>query len=981
MRLQCCIRAFLTVAFLVPPYLAAAQSSSVGAIAGAARDTTGGVLPGVTVEARSPALIAGVRTAVTDGQGRYNIIDLRPGTYAVTFTLPGFSVFRREGIEVVTGVTANVNGEMAVGGLEETVTVSGVSPVVDIQNVRSQTVLSQDVLDELPFARSTAAFAQLLLGVSVGTSSELDVGAVKEAGSSLRVHGSRRTDGRFKVDGLSFQNNSSNGGGRSKTYFANVVAMQETTIEIAGISAEADQGGVHINFVPKEGGNTFDFYGTGNFANGDLQSSNITADHLARGISVPGKIDRVYDAGVGVGGPIFRDRLWFYTAHRRWRAREFQPGVFFNKSTNFLFYEPDMSRPGFIDNRFRDHSVRLTWQATERHKLALNYSRQYNCYCFSRVNSTLAPEATFSLDFSPQYITAGSWSNPISNRLLADAAVAYYYQPKKTINNSLGPDAVGIEDSGLGIKYAAFASSSSVAYNVDPKGQLDRQMNGRASLSYVTGSHAMKVGFTFVRGWQKIDRTTQNHISYEFVNRVPIELTQWATPILTNNNFFGTTLYAQDQWTIDRLTLTGGLNFAVFRGWAPETSVAASRFRPAATFAAIEDSPNWRDISPRVGAAYDLFGNGRTALKVSVGRYLGSMGAGITNRINPQLSISPRATRSWDDSNDNFQPDCDLNSVLANAECGALSNSKFGTVVLTRQYDEDYINGFGKRAYNWQSSVAVQHELGPNVALNVGYFRTWFGNFEVTDNRSVTPADYDPFCVTLPTDSFLPGSGQEQCGLFDLNPAKLGQVDNFVTLAENFGEYSEVFNGVDAGVTARFNNGALVNGGISVGRTVLDTCAVIDSPQAARPGYCRVVAPFWDNGGQVKVAGVYPLPWWGVRVSGTYQNIATTQVLATNTYRDADVAASLGRNLATGSARIPIIPNETVFEDRFNQVDLRFTHIFSVGRSRFETSLDVYNLNNSGAILAINSTYGSRWRQPRLIIPPRVVKVGFTFSY
>ena len=980
MRLQRCIWVFWAVAFLIPPSFAAAQSSTTGAIAGSVEDTTELVLPGVTVEASSPALIGGVRTAVTDGRGNYKIIDLRPGVYTVTFTLQGFSTYRREGVELTTGITATVNGEMTVGAVEETITVSGVAPVVDIQNVRSQTVLSEDTLDSLPFARSVASLAQLTLGVTMGSASEMDVGGVKEAGNQMIIHGSRGSDGRFLVDGISFQNNSGDGGGRMKTYFANQIAMQETAIETGGMSAEADTGGVRVNYVPKEGGNQFSFYGTANFANGDMQTENVTDEHLARGVSTSSKLDRMYDAGVGVGGPIIQDKLWFFGSFRGWGSREFQPGVFFNKSTSLLFYERDESRPGFIDNYYKDTTIRVTWQAAEKHKIAFHESLQNNCYCFSRVRSSLSPEATYSLRYNPMHLASVSWSNPVSNKLLIDAALGYHYQPKKNVNLSISPDAVAITDVGLGITYGAFASTSSVAYNTTERGQLDDQFNGRVSLSYVTGSHAAKVGFTFFRGWQRIDRTTQNHISYTFRDRVPISLRQWATPILTTNEIFKGGIYAQDQWTIDRVTLSGGLRFDWMRGWAESVDLAASLFRPAATFPAIEDSPSWRDLSPRMGVAYDLIGNGRTAVKASVGRFAQSMGAGLTERINPQLSISPRADRSWNDANLNYVPDCDLTTPVANGECGALNNRRFGTVVLTRTYDEDYINGFGVRPYNWQTSVLVQHELRRNVGLEVGYFRTWYGNFAVTDNLAVGPEDYDPYCVTLPTDPLLPGSGQKQCGLFDINPAKFGQVDNFVTLGDSFGNFSNVYNGLDAKVTARFDNGALLNGGISVGRTVENNCVVIDSPQAARPEYCEVVTPWWGGGGQVKISSVYYLPW-GVRVSGTFQNVAVGEVLANRRYVSSEVAGSLGRNLSAGNARVAILPDGTLYEDRLTQVDLRLTKIFEIGGGRVEASLDLYNLTNSGAILDVNDSYGSRWRQPTVVIPPRLVKVGAVVEF
>ena len=174
----------------------------------------------------------------------------------------------------------------------------------------------------------------------------------------------------------------------------------------------------------------------------------------------------------------------------------------------------------------------------------------------------------------------------------------------------------------------------------------------------------------------------------------------------------------------------------------------------------------------------------------------------------------------------------------ANGECGPFSDLTFGQVrPASVGGAPDSLAGFNKERYNWQASLALQHELRPNMALNVGYFRTWYGNFQVTDNLAVTPADYDPFCVTAPADSRLPGdvSGQQICGLYDIKPAKFGQVNNLVTQASHFGDRTEVYNGIDVGLNTRFGQGGVFQGGVSVGRTVEDSCARLISRRTATP--------------------------------------------------------------------------------------------------------------------------------------------------
>ncbi|MEQ1896884.1 MAG: carboxypeptidase regulatory-like domain-containing protein [Vicinamibacterales bacterium] len=998
--------AVAAVCALMSPMGAFAQSATSAAIAGVAKDTTGAVLPGVTVEAASPALIEKVRSVITDDSGNYKILDLRPGTYSVTFTLPGFGTYKRDALELTTGVTVNVNAEMKVGSLEETVTVTGATPVVDIQNVRSQTVLSQTTLDAIPSAKTAAAFAGLTLGASMQAANAQDVGGNKgDAVSAISIHGGRSNDSLFKIDGMRFGNNSGDGGGVNKIYFTNVAAIQETTLETAGMSAEADTGGVQVNYVPKEGGNAFKYYLAGNFANNAMQSTNLSAEHKARGLTTASSIDKIYDIGGGVGGPIKKDKIWFYTAHRTWGTQEFQPGAFFNKSANPLFYDADTSKPAYTDTYIRDHSVRITWQLSQKNKIAWYESTQKNCFCYLGVSSAASPEAVTTLHFDPLYLSQVTWSNPASNRLLLDAGVSYSFNAKKSpIPGEEGglvkADAISITDQGLGITYGAFATTGSTAYNLTKRGQEGNQMNGRVSMSYVTGSHAFKGGLMFYRGWDHQDRTVNQLLSYTFRNRVPISLTQWAMPVLTDNLMLGLGYYAQDQWTMGRLTVTGGVRLDTFNGNAPAVTLEASRFLPARSFPAVTDAPKWKDVSPRVGVAYDVFGNGRTAVKGSIGRYVQAMGVGITEQMNPQLSVALNSTRTWSDTNGNLVPDCDLTPTSgANGECGALADRLFGTVQAQRTFAADVVNGNQIRSYNMQASVSVQQELRPGMALNVGYFRTSFGNFSITDNTLVTPANYDSFCVTAPTDARLPGGGGNQlCGLQDVNPTRFGQRNNVVTQSSKFGDYKVYFNGVDAAVNARFGKGGVFNGGVSFGQNVTDACGItIDAPGLlpgnttapgfalldGREGFCKNVQPWLKGGTQLKFNAIYPLPF-GFQAAATVQNLPGIPVSANNTFTNAQVLPSLGRNLSAGAAGtvvVPILTPNTLFEDRLNQVDVRFSRRINVGRAKIQAQFDVYNIFNAGTILSVNGTFGAAWLRPTSILGPRVMKFGTVIDF
>jgi len=371
-----------------------------------------------------------------------------------------------------------------------------------------------------------------------------------------------------------------------------------------------------------------------------------------------------------------------------------------------------------------------------------------------------------------------------------------------------------------------------------------------------------------------------------------------------------------------------------------------------------------------MGASYDLFGNGRTALKVSLGRYVGVTALDIASPNNPLRTSVNTVNRTWNDANTNYVPDCDLSSTAANGECGVMSNANFGKVNIVTRYADDVLRGFGARDSDWDLATEVHHELRPGLSVTGGYYRNWFSHFRVTDNLDVTAADYSPYCIIAPVDIRLPGGGgYEVCGLADVVPARFGQVHNLITQASHYGTQRLVNNFLAATVNTRLRSGVRFGGGVDTGRTVADNCFVIDSPQQLLN--CRVVAP-WSANLQLKLFGSYPLPA-GFAVSGTLQNVAGPEIQANYPAPNAAIVPSLGRNLSacgtrvpcTATATVPLIAPQTLFEDRRTQVDVRLSKLVRVGQKvRVQANLDVYNVLNSSGILGINTTYGSQWRRP-----------------
>jgi hypothetical protein len=984
------LTSILAVGVMLIPSLLSAQAPS--AIAGVVRDTTGAVMPGVTVEAASPALIEKVKTAATDNEGRYSITDLRVGTYAVTFTLTGFNAVKREGIELTAGFTATVNADLQVGAVEETVSVTGASPLVDTQNVRQQQTVSATLLDSLPTSskalNSVLVLTPGLSGVASG------VGASQGTYRSSSVNGAYhgKSGSKIQFDGMNITN--TNNGVGATGYIVNGATVEEMAVETGGASAESAVSGFTVNFVPKDGGNLFSFIGSGVFANDALQSDNLTDELRARGLTTGTKVLKSYDAVATLGGPIKRDRLWFFAASRYTGNRNQYAGTFANKTQNSPFYTADTSQPGYRKDYLWSEAIRLTWQASPRNKLTFFADVQHNKVWGSSNQITTAPEAVVGWDFTPQGLYQVAWSSPLSSKLLLEAGTSFAisYWPQFPVFGATF-DTISVLDASTGFSYNA-----APAYIIP---QDARRFAQRFSASYITGTHSFKAGIQVEQGYNSqgsvIDHKTgfsgeriDGNISYTFLGRTPNSLTEYATPFKQYAQVMpDLAIYAQDQWVVRRLTINYGLRFDYLRGYVPPQEVPPTPFVGERKFDAVDCVPCWKDIEPRLGVSYNLFGDGKTAVKFSIGRYVGKEAVTIANANNPIQTSVNSVNRTWGDANGNYFPDCDLKSAGANGECGAISNVNFGQVNIATRYADDVLRGWGARDYLWDVAAELQHQLRAGVSVSGGYYRNWFGNFRVTDNLAVTPADYSPYCLTAPLNPGLPGGGGYQlCGLYDVSLAKFGQANNIVDQASKYGKQSQVGNFFNTSLNARLSK-LQVGGGIDTGRVVTDRCFVIDSPQELVN--CHIVQPFPTNT-QLKVSASYVLPW-DMAVSGIFRNEsalraaaggAVLSIEANYAAPNALIAPSLGRNLAacgartpcTATATVPLITPYTQFEPRLNQLDLRVTKTLRLPskRARLQANVDLYNALNAAPITGIQTTFGSLWRYPTQVLEGRLVQ-------
>ncbi|HEV3215414.1 MAG TPA: carboxypeptidase regulatory-like domain-containing protein [Vicinamibacterales bacterium] len=996
------------------PAAAFAQS----AFAGAVKDTSGAVLPGVTVEASSPALIEGTRSVVTDGSGQYKIVDLRPGIYTVTFTMPGFKTIKRTGIELQTNVTAPESAELEVGSLEESITVTAQTPTVDVQNAVQQQVLPQRVLDAVPMGgRNIQSVGAILVGI---TQSTPDVGGTQGMQqTTLLGHGTDGRDNAIMVDGIRLNGIESDGGVQQ---YYNEGMFAEMSYQTGGIAAETSSGGVRLNMIPKDGGNVLKgdlFY---SYSNSHLQNNVLPPDLVAKGLLAGSSLHSIHDLNVSAGGPLLVNKLWLFGSVRHWGVNNFQANSFYPvaNASQVTSFTPDTSKQVIDNNLIKSFMARLTYQVDSKNKVSYYLDRIIKFRGHEQQTTPGVSGAQWAEDaFSSRlpkiyYMSEAKWTATWTNKLLFATGIGINNESYTTGELQPGLEAcvaaltcdpINKGDLTTGQVWGA---PSAPYYR-----RLPVRETGIASLSYVTGSHAFKTGMELSRGSNTIQQVFQApgvNFDERFSSGAGNSVVIYNTPTDEHDKLNADLgIYAQDTWTLKRLTVTPGMRWEYFKASYSEQGVPIANQTlllkegyPARPLFPQQNMPIWKNWSPRFGAAYDLFGDGKTAIKGSVNKYMVAYSTVSFQVYNP-MGIS-QDTRTW------LDPTATGNVFIPGvSQLGPSTNALFGQIFRCPAGTNVTIPGFGQpcaslpevqRPYNVEANVSIQRELRQGVSVTFGYFRRSYYNQIASVNPALqdlktgamVPGAFTPITIPNPcvtTFTNCGGSAPATITIYSINPALIGK--GYV-IDTNSSTDTRVAQGYEGTFSARLADGQLF-GGFSTGKQVYNNCQTLGSAstaltfvQASNPNFATQFCnqnlypdPFRT---QIKLGGSYPLPA-AFNVSGTFQSYPGGQGSTTRSYLDVNLSAT-PRNtpgLNQPSESIPLILPNGKFLPRWNQLDLRLARKFKLAKGDWQVQFDMFNALNGHAVIAQSTTVGSALNTPTQVLQSRLMELGVQLHF
>jgi hypothetical protein len=944
---------WLLIAVSLMPGRALAQQT--GILSGIVHDAQGGVLPGVNVNVASPALIGGTRTATTGASGTYQLTGLPPGIYTVSYELSGFSTLKREDIRIAVAQNTRLDVELGVGNLQETVTVTGVSPVVDVGSTTTQTNISKELYETIPTGRNPWVMAGLVPGVVTG---RLDVGGTEGMQQyNLEAFGSADSQKSFSIDGL--KTNWGGGAGGSTMQYYGFEMYDEYNMQTASGTAESDVSGVYMNMVTKSGGNRYASDHNFFFMNDGLQTTNIDdtlrgrlglkpeADCVGKPPATAGcesgaagnPIDISYDWSSTIGGPVKRDKVWFFGAVRRWRLDQFQIGAL----------NPDGSQ-AIDDNRIENYMGKVTWQAAAATKASFMFNRNLK-YRFHRREVDFSEDKATVLQDQPAQNYVAQINQVFGRRAVVDARFGRMWGVFPTrYQKEVQPTDIAIRDI---VRNTQINAASEQSLNPNHRYQANGTMSYFAD-QLGAGTHDIKLGTQFSWEMMQYNRIRNGDLFLELNDGTPLRAQVANTPVDSDHRLRTWSAFAQDRWMMGRVTLNYGVRLDGVQAFLPAQSSPAGTFVAARSFRETDVYDFNLNVAPRIGVSYDLLGKGRTALKAYYGRFYNQFGSEIAEAVNPNARISVQVP--WTDNGNLRLDPGELNFATFTGFSGVFPR----------------MDANATRPYSDEMNVGVDHQLVRDFAVSVSYHRRQHRN-----GLGIVDLARPASAYTTVSRTYLdPVRGSQTITVYSLDPTLATRRDRVITNVEVL---ESDYNGMQFSFNKRMSNRWQILGGLSLQKhegfnhsgtyTNPGTNTDLNNPnyRLNRDGS----AIFTDIPWSFSLSGSYQLPY-DVTVSGKY------------TARDGDplTRTITATGLPQGSETIWVQARGV---DRTETVtkflDARVAKRFAVGRSHLEGSLDIFNLLNANHVLAQNEAIGSTIGRPSRILAPRIVRFGGTVRF
>ncbi|MGE0815068.1 MAG: carboxypeptidase regulatory-like domain-containing protein [Vicinamibacterales bacterium] len=934
--LAACAVALLTVS-------TAFAQVQTGSITGTVSDTSGAVLPGVTVTLSGERLIGGAQTAVTDAGGTYRFDRLVPGAYAMKFELQGFKTVERTDIRINAAFVATISPRLEVGNLSETITVTGESPTVDVRSNVQQTVMNQEILEGVPTGRDPWSLAKIIPGVQVST---YDVGGTQSMQqSSLSSHGSNTNDVSYNIDGATV--NWPGGGGGATMLYYDQGMFEEVNYMTSAIPAEMLAGGVSINMVTKIGSNQWRGNLRGNFANDSLQSENFAATREANPTFLGNPTKKTYDVNFSGGGALIQNRLWVNGTYRKWVV---------NKLVNAR--NPDGSQ-ALDDNDLKNYSSKAVAQFTPNQKLTVSYLWNNKIRGHRRDTPPNFVEDIASLvQTNPASTTQVKYTG-IKNRLVFESNFSVMNgQTNYGYQDGTPADAIRKVDNGAS---TAFNAATREEHQPNSRTQFDNILSYSVSKG---GEHLFKGGVQFGRLYYESDYSVQGDHYVEYNNGVPAQVRQFNTPVNSKNIAHVLGFFLQDSWSINRLTLNLGMRYDHYTGILPDQSAPATRFAPARSVAQ-EDVIKQGIAVWRTGLAYDLTGNGSTAIKASYSRYGLQTGIDRVTNVNP-LTAGSR-TCVWTDPNGDGR--------FQDSEQGTCGGFSGGVSTF-------YANGVDW-PYSDEVTAGVEQQLSGSIRVGaMFYYRTNRKQFGVT-NAAVPSSAYTPFQLTIPNGpgGTVASPKPVTVTVYNLSSALASAQNN---IRDNQDYLDTDYKGVEFTANKRFSDRWQMVAGLTFGNNrggVNSSGGQSGTADLNDPNNTTFPDGIIGNDSTVafRLSGSYQLPG-DISLAGSLVSNSGYPYVSTASVTRAQAAAA-GVTMTRATQTVLLSERGDERFDAVTMLDLRLSKRFRFGSRSFTPQVDFFNITNADTTVSNNAVVGGTYLRPADILSPRIIRVGFSLDF